>query len=80
LSAHKIGIIRVFGRLDRLEKANKKSSSIDFFRTHPASEKRSKLLEEMLPEAFAVQAESPDCAGMQDELNAFRGLSDFGRQ
>ncbi|KAI0357145.1 hypothetical protein OH77DRAFT_1422673 [Trametes cingulata] len=61
----------MFKRLGRLEAAHS-SGRIDFLATHPASEKRSKLLQEMLPEAYAVQAASPMCGATADHMAQFR--------
>ncbi|KAJ8488027.1 hypothetical protein ONZ51_g3798 [Trametes cubensis] len=50
----------MFKRLGQLERAMS-GRHIDFLTTHPASEKRSEALREMLPEAYTVQAASPMC-------------------
>ncbi|TBU26436.1 peptidase family M48-domain-containing protein [Dichomitus squalens] len=61
----------MFSRLGKLEQAMG-SRHIDFLTTHPASEKRSAILREMLPEAYAVQAASPTCGATADHMAAFR--------
>ncbi|KAI0739501.1 peptidase family M48-domain-containing protein [Daedaleopsis nitida] len=63
----------VFTRLGRLEQATH-GRHIDFLATHPASEKRSDVLREMLPEAYAIQAASPSCGSTADHMAAFRDL------
>ncbi|TFK87113.1 hypothetical protein K466DRAFT_646059 [Polyporus arcularius HHB13444] len=61
----------MFLRLGKLEQSMG-GRHIDFLTTHPASEKRSKALREMLPEAYAIQAASPACASTRDHMAAFR--------
>ncbi|KAI0367886.1 hypothetical protein BV20DRAFT_1023600 [Pilatotrama ljubarskyi] len=61
----------MFKRLGRLEAAMG-SRPVDFLATHPASEKRSKVLQEMLPEAYAAQAASPMCGSTVDHMAQFR--------
>ncbi|KAI0776971.1 peptidase family M48-domain-containing protein [Trametes elegans] len=61
----------VFTRLGRLEQATM-GKHIDFLTTHPASEKRSKALREMLPGAYTVQAASPMCGATADHMAKFR--------
>ncbi|KAI1789854.1 hypothetical protein LXA43DRAFT_1151231 [Ganoderma leucocontextum] len=61
----------VFTRLGQLEQALG-GRHIDFLTTHPASDKRSTALREMLPEAYAVQAASPMCGSTSDHIAAFR--------
>ncbi|KAI0808233.1 peptidase family M48-domain-containing protein [Fomes fomentarius] len=61
----------MFDRLGRLEQAQR-GRHIDFLTTHPASEKRSQVLREMLPEAYAIQAASPTCGSSADHMAAFQ--------
>ncbi|KAI8976374.1 peptidase family M48-domain-containing protein [Trametes punicea] len=61
----------MFVRLGRLEQAQM-GRHIDFLTTHPASEKRSKALRELLPEAYAAQAASPMCGSTADHMAKFR--------
>ncbi|KAI0740130.1 peptidase family M48-domain-containing protein [Earliella scabrosa] len=61
----------MFSRLGRLE-ASKGGRHVDFLTTHPASEKRSQILREMLPEAYAIQAASPACGSTADHMAVFR--------
>lgn len=82
----------MFDRLGRLEQAQH-GRHIDFLTTHPASEKRSqvrndvfvcdepcskhsiptyKVLRQMLPEAYAIQAASPTCGSSADHMAAFQ--------
>ncbi|KAI0631713.1 peptidase family M48-domain-containing protein [Trametes polyzona] len=62
---------QMFVRLGQLERATS-GRHIDFLATHPASEKRSKALREMLPEAYAAQAASPMCGSTADHMAQFR--------
>ncbi|KAF8585284.1 hypothetical protein K439DRAFT_1410193 [Ramaria rubella] len=55
-------------RLDRLEKSKIR---LDILSTHPLSQKRARILEALLPEAYALRAKSPACAGMEEQFNAF---------
>ncbi|KAI0665490.1 peptidase family M48-domain-containing protein [Trametes maxima] len=64
-------IPEMFSRLGRLEQATS-GKHVDFLATHPASEKRSKALREMLPEAYTVQAASPMCGSTADHMAQFR--------
>ncbi|KAI0747380.1 hypothetical protein C8Q74DRAFT_1320563 [Fomes fomentarius] len=59
----------MFDRLGRLEQAQR-GRHIDFLTT--ASEKRSQVLREMLPEAYAIQAASPTCGSSADHMAAFQ--------
>ncbi|PIL32539.1 hypothetical protein GSI_05242 [Ganoderma sinense ZZ0214-1] len=61
----------VFTRLGKLEQSMG-GRHIDFLTTHPASDKRSTALREMLPEAYAAQAASPMCGSTTDHMAAFR--------
>ncbi|KAI0331583.1 hypothetical protein GY45DRAFT_1300811 [Cubamyces sp. BRFM 1775] len=61
----------MFKRLGQLERA-KAGRHIDFMATHPASEKRSEVLRQMLPEAYTVQAASPMCGSTADHMARFR--------
>jgi predicted Zn-dependent protease len=58
-------------RLAQYEKAHG-ATSLEFLRTHPGAERRIKHLEELMPEAYSVQASSPRCAGIQDSVSRFR--------
>ncbi|KAI0822120.1 peptidase family M48-domain-containing protein [Trametes gibbosa] len=64
-------IPQVFSRLGKLERAMS-GVHIDFLTTHPASDKRSQVLREMLPEAYAAQAASPMCGQTADHMAQFR--------
>ncbi|KAF5350081.1 hypothetical protein D9756_009148 [Leucocoprinus leucothites] len=48
---------------------------IDFFDTHPSSERRIKKLEEALPEAYTILARNPQCETMREQLERFREVS-----
>ncbi|KAH9850410.1 peptidase family M48-domain-containing protein [Lenzites betulinus] len=65
------GVPQAFSRLAQLERAMG-GMHIDFLTTHPASDKRSKVLREMLPEAYAAQAASPMCGQTADHMAQFR--------
>jgi len=62
---------QMFERLGKLEKSMG-VGNLSFLYTHPTSEKRIQRLEGLLPSAYAIQGESPECAGMQDSISAFR--------
>ncbi|KAI0721774.1 peptidase family M48-domain-containing protein [Fomitopsis betulina] len=59
----------MFVRLAQLEGGG---SGPAFLATHPATTKRIKKLERLLPEAYATRAASPQCAGLNDSYAAFR--------
>jgi predicted Zn-dependent protease len=61
----------MFSRLGQLESKMGKSGP-DFFQTHPSSESRVKLLEEALPQGYAILAANPDCDRLRDEMQSFR--------
>ncbi|KAG2158779.1 peptidase family M48-domain-containing protein [Suillus bovinus] len=61
-------------RLAQFEKAHG-ATSLEFLRTHPGAERRIKHLEELIPEAYSVQAGSPQCAGIQDSVSRFKEFS-----
>jgi len=61
---------QMFSRLDALEKS-RGGLNISFLQTHPATDSRMKKLNELLPEAYSIQAASPACAGTQDHFRAF---------
>ncbi|CCM00306.1 uncharacterized protein FIBRA_02336 [Fibroporia radiculosa] len=61
----------MFTRLGKLEQS-KGGIQIGFISTHPPSRQRVQQLEELLPEAYAIQAASPECGAIQDSLAAFR--------
>ncbi|KAG1831564.1 peptidase family M48-domain-containing protein [Suillus variegatus] len=63
--------VEMHARLAQYEKAHG-ATSLEFLRTHPGAERRIKHLEELIPEAYSIQASSPQCAGTQDSLNRFR--------
>ncbi|KAG0697831.1 peptidase family M48-domain-containing protein [Suillus ampliporus] len=63
--------VEMHARLAKYEQAHG-GSSLEFLRTHPGAERRIKHLEELVPEAYAVQASSPQCAGMQESVSRFR--------
>lgn len=60
----------MFTRLGELEKSQGRMG-VSFLYTHPSSEQRVRLLEEMLPEAYAIRAATPECASIADNLLAF---------
>ncbi|KAL1942267.1 hypothetical protein VTO73DRAFT_6331 [Trametes versicolor] len=62
---------QMFDRLGQLERASN-GRHIDFLTTHPTSEKRSRTLREMLPEAYTAQAASPMCGATADHMAQFR--------
>jgi len=61
----------------RLEQVEKKHGrlNVNFLYTHPTGEKRIKLLRELMPEAYAIMAASPSCAGLEDTVQAFRAAA-----
>ncbi|GBE85642.1 Mitochondrial metalloendopeptidase OMA1 [Sparassis crispa] len=60
----------MFARLGKLDEGY---LNISFLNTHPTSDKRIKQLEDMLPEAYALQAATPECGdSLRDSLGAFR--------
>ncbi|KAG1750622.1 peptidase family M48-domain-containing protein [Suillus paluster] len=63
--------VEMHTRLAKYEQAHG-GSSLEFLRTHPGAERRIKHLEELIPDAYSVQASSPQCAGIQDSLSRFR--------
>ncbi|KAG2340088.1 hypothetical protein BDR05DRAFT_1061767 [Suillus weaverae] len=63
--------VEMHARLAQYEKAHG-ATSLEFLRTHPGAERRIKHLEELIPEAYSIQASSPQCAGMQDSVSRFR--------
>ncbi|KAI0919900.1 hypothetical protein AcW1_002967 [Taiwanofungus camphoratus] len=70
--------LEMFSRLGKLEKAHSRLN-IDFLGTHPASDRRIQRLEQLLPDAYAIQAASPECAGnIHDSLAAFRDTFTHG--
>ncbi|KAK7696428.1 hypothetical protein QCA50_001085 [Cerrena zonata] len=60
----------MFTRMAELEKASGRLN-VNFLYTHPTSEVRVKRLEAMLPEAYALQAATPECAPILDHLASF---------
>ncbi|KAH9931736.1 hypothetical protein B0H21DRAFT_781031 [Amylocystis lapponica] len=60
----------MFARLAKLE--GRGGLNLNFLRTHPASDMRIKALQDMLPEAYTIQAASPSCGETSDSLAAFR--------
>ncbi|KAG1818108.1 peptidase family M48-domain-containing protein [Suillus subaureus] len=63
--------VEMHTRLAQFEKAHG-TTSLEFLRTHPGAERRIKHLEELIPEAYSIQASSPQCAGMQGSVSRFR--------
>lgn len=61
----------MFSRLSKLQKSNGVSVA-SFLSTHPSGEQRIERLEQMLPEAFTIQAASPGCQQTADNFSAFR--------
>ncbi|KAK7453502.1 metalloendopeptidase [Stygiomarasmius scandens] len=55
----------MFARLGRLE-AEQGLKTPEFFRTHPTSENRVKILESHLPEAYDVFNANPECSRMRE--------------
>ncbi|KAJ3566741.1 hypothetical protein NP233_g6814 [Leucocoprinus birnbaumii] len=45
---------------------------VDFFDTHPSSERRVRKLEEALPEAYTILNGNPQCEAMREQLERFR--------
>jgi len=68
----------MFTRMGQLEKAQGKRLNVDFLYTHPTSENRVKMLQALLPEAYSIQANSPMCVGMQEQLDSFQDAVGFG--
>ncbi|EIN04507.1 hypothetical protein PUNSTDRAFT_122835 [Punctularia strigosozonata HHB-11173 SS5] len=68
---------RVQAALADLERKHPGALRIDLLATHPKSDRRAQILEQHLPEAYAMQAASPACAGLQAELDAFRHAYGF---
>ncbi|KAH9840613.1 peptidase family M48-domain-containing protein [Rhodofomes roseus] len=65
----------MFTRLAKLEGAG---SRFQFLSTHPATEQRIEKLETLLPDAYAIRAASPECAGLNDSYSAFRDAVSHG--
>ncbi|KDQ58056.1 hypothetical protein JAAARDRAFT_155715 [Jaapia argillacea MUCL 33604] len=63
----------VFTRMGQLEKAQGRIN-LDFLYTHPASSKRVEALNEMLHEAYAIQAATPECGQTTSYMEAFRDV------
>ncbi|OAX41792.1 hypothetical protein K503DRAFT_684710 [Rhizopogon vinicolor AM-OR11-026] len=63
--------VAMHARLAKYEQAHG-GTSLEFLRTHPGAERRIKHLEELIPDAYSIQASSPQCAGVQDSMNRFR--------
>ncbi|KAG2126057.1 peptidase family M48-domain-containing protein [Suillus clintonianus] len=63
--------VEMHARLAQYEKAHG-ATSLEFLRTHPGAERRIKHLEELIPEAYSVQASSPQCAGINESVRRFR--------
>jgi len=62
----------MFNRMGQLEKAQGKRLNVDFLYTHPTSENRVKMLQALMAEAHSIQANSPMCIGMQEQLDLFQ--------
>ncbi|KAH7914883.1 peptidase family M48-domain-containing protein [Hygrophoropsis aurantiaca] len=60
--------VSMHARLAQLDRG----SGFEFLRTHPDSERRITHLKSLIPEAYTIQAGSPQCAGMQKSLNHFQ--------
>jgi len=67
----------MFNRMGQLEKAQGKRLNVDFLYTHPTSDNRVKMLEDLIPEARSIQANSSMCIGMQDQFESFQGAVGF---
>jgi len=61
----------MFQRLGRIE-AKISGANLDFFHTHPSSERRVKQLEEALPEAYNILSANPECAALRDQYEQFK--------
>ncbi|KAF8885540.1 peptidase family M48-domain-containing protein [Gymnopilus junonius] len=61
---------QMFARLGKLE--SKFGKNLDFFQTHPSSDSRVKLLQEHLPEGYAILGANPDCELVRQELESFK--------
>ncbi|KIK68794.1 hypothetical protein GYMLUDRAFT_153513 [Collybiopsis luxurians FD-317 M1] len=59
----------MFARLGQLEA---KFRSPEFFNTHPSSQSRVMDLEQRLGEAYSILAANPMCAGVQEQMQAFK--------
>lgn len=65
---------QMFQRLGEYEKQANTGMNIEFLNTHPSSDNRVKYLEEQLPEAYSIQAASPNCANVLGEaMGQFKG-------
>lgn len=61
----------MFTKLGQVE-AKLGKSGLDFFQTHPSSESRVKLLQEALPQGYAILAANPNCEQVRNQMEAFR--------
>ncbi|KAF8970905.1 peptidase family M48-domain-containing protein [Flammula alnicola] len=66
---------KMFARLGQLESKIATKSNLDFFQTHPSSESRVKMLEEALPEGYAILAANPDCDRVRQEIESFKATA-----
>ncbi|KAF8954244.1 peptidase family M48-domain-containing protein [Flammula alnicola] len=62
----------MFARLGQLESKIATKANLDFFQTHPSSESCVKMLEEALPEGYAILAANPDCDRVRQEIESFK--------
>ncbi|KJA20647.1 hypothetical protein HYPSUDRAFT_216871 [Hypholoma sublateritium FD-334 SS-4] len=51
------------------------NSRFAFLQTHPSSDSRVKLLEEALPQGYAILAANPECSHIRDEIEAFKATA-----
>ncbi|OCH92389.1 hypothetical protein OBBRIDRAFT_791378 [Obba rivulosa] len=62
---------KVFRRLQQVEE-KMGGPKLDFFSTHPGTDKRIKVMQDLIPEAYAIRASNPECAHTADAFAAFR--------
>ncbi|KAF8152548.1 peptidase family M48-domain-containing protein [Crassisporium funariophilum] len=63
---------QMFARMGRLEAKAESSVNLDFLQTHPSSANRVKKLKKALPEGYSILAANPECAGMREQIEAFK--------
>ncbi|KAH6879680.1 peptidase M48 family protein [Coprinopsis sp. MPI-PUGE-AT-0042] len=61
----------MFERLGKVEAAAS-AQGFEFTRTHPRSEKRAKILQHNLPEAYRILEDNPECSQVRRQLEGFR--------
>lgn len=62
----------MFSRLGQLEAKASRGRAPEFFNTHPSSESRVRDLEARLGEGYDILAANPQCAGLRDQVHAFK--------